>query len=258
MLRFSANLSTMFREVDLLDRPAAACKAGFKCVEMQFPYDHDVADLSSRLGEHGLSVSVLNIPCGDFVGGGEGNSAIPGRTGDFRAAVELAKRYADIIRPLNVNVLAGAPSADRAAAECHDVLAENLQHAASAFAEIDIHVVVEAINTISVPGFMLPTPHSVIDIIDRAGHPNLALQFDLFHVAMMDLPQVETFEKHRDRIGHIQFADAPGRHEPGTGDIDFAPIFAAIDASGYDGWAAAEYLPAHSTQDGLGWLDRYS
>ena len=94
----------------------------------------------------------------------------------------------------------------------------------------------------------------MIDIIDRAGHPNLALQFDLYHMAMMDLPLVETYQKHVNRIGHIQFADAPGRHEPGTGMIDFGPIFAAIDASAYDGWVAAEYLPENSTESGLDWM----
>lgn len=258
MPQFSANLSTMFRERDMLDRPAAAAKAGFRCVEMQFPYDHDLQDLATSLAAHDLTVSVLNVPCGDFVGGGEGNSAVPGQSEDFRAAVDLAKRYADIIRPLNVNVLAGGPSANRDPGVCRDVMAENLRHAAAAFSEIGVRVVVEAINTVTVPGFMLPTPDAAIDMIDHADHPNLALQFDLFHVRMMGLPLAETFEKHRDRIGHIQFADAPGRHEPGTGDIDFALVFAAIDESGYDGWVAAEYFPENSTEDGLDWLKRYS
>lgn len=258
MPRFSANLSTMFREYDLPDRPPAAFRAGFRCVEMQFPYDHRATDLGAVLAEHSLAVSVLNVPCGDFVGGGEGNSAIPGKSAEFRGAVALAKRYADIIRPLNVNVLAGAPSADRDMPSCRDTLAENLHYAATEFAEIGVRVVVEAINDVSMPGFMLTTPDAVIDIVDRAGHPNLALQFDLFHVQMMGLPQVETFEKHRDRIGHIQFADAPGRHEPGTGTIDFAQIFGAIDDSAYDGWVAAEYFPEKSTEDGLGWLAKYA
>jgi len=258
MPRFSANLSTMFQEHDLLDRPRAASEAGFRCVEMQFPYDHDIKDLAATLNEFSLALSVLNVPCGDFGGGGEGISAIPGKTGDFRDAVALAKRYADVLRPLNVNVLAGAPAADRDPAACHDILIENIRHAATAFAEIDIRVVVEAINNFSVPGFMLTTPDAVADILDRAGHPNLAMQYDLYHVEMMGLLQVETFEKHRDCIGHIQFADAPGRHEPGTGEIDFGPIFAAIDGSDYDGWVAAEYFPENTTTDGLGWMADYA
>mgnify|MGYP003635751468 FL=1 len=258
MPRFSANISTMFREYPLPDRPRAAHRAGFRCVEMQFPYDHGVNDLAAALTEYSLAVSVLNIPCGDFVGGGEGNAAIPEKAAEFRDSVALAKRYADILRPLNVNVLAGAPAARRDPAAGRDTLAENLVFAAAAFADIGVRVVVEAINDVSVPGFMLPTPDAVIDVIDRAGHPNLALQFDLYHIGMMGLPQVGTFEKHRDRIGHIQFSDAPGRHEPGTGEIDFGPIFAAIDASDYDGWVAAEYFPENATGDGLGWMADYA
>jgi hydroxypyruvate isomerase len=258
MPRFSVNLSTMFREYDLLDRPRAAYKAGFRCVEMQFPYDHDIKDLSAALSEFSLALSVLNVPCGDFVGGGEGNSAIPGKTGEFREAVALTKEYADVLRPLNVNVLAGAPAVDRDPAVSRDILAENIHHAATAFSKIDIRVVVEAINDNSVPGFMLTTPNAVIDILDRVNHPNVALQYDLYHVQMMGLPQVETFEKHQDRVGHIQFADAPGRHEPGTGTIDFAPVFAAIDRSDYDGWVAAEYFPENNTEDGLDWMADYA
>lgn len=112
----------------------------------------------------------------------------------------------------------------------------------------------EAINDIDRPGFFLSTADAVIDIIDRADHPNLALQFDLYHTAMMGQPLVETCEKHVDRIGHIQFADAPGRNEPETGTIDFAPIFDAIDASPYVGWVAAEYIPANGTGNSLDWL----
>jgi len=257
MPRFSANLSTLFQEYDLLDRPRAAYEAGFRCVEMQFPYDHDIKDLAAAPNEFSLALSVLNVPCGNFVGGGEGNSAIPGKTAEFREAVALAMRYADVLRPLNVNVLAGAPAADRDPAVSRDILVENIHHAATAFSEIGIRVVVEAINNISVPGFMLTTPDAVIDILDRVDHPNVALQHDLYHVQMMGLPQVETFEMHCDRIGHIQFADAPGRHEPGTGEIDFGPVFAAIDRSSYDGWVAAEYFPGNTTEDGLGWMKSY-
>lgn len=258
MPRFSANLSTLFREHAPLDRPSAAHAAGFHCVEMQFPYDLDASELVARLTAHEQAVSVINIPCGDFVGGGEGNSAIADRSADFHDAVDTAKRYADTLRPLNVNLLAGAPSAGRDPAACRAALVDNIRHAASALAAIDIRLVVEAINTTSVPGFFLPTPDAVIDILDEAGHPNAALQYDLFHVEMMGLPQIETFAASRDLVGHIQFADAPGRHEPGTGTIHFGPIFNAIDASGYDGWVAAEYLPVERTEDGLGWMAEYA
>ena len=252
MPQFSANLSTMFREYDLIDRPRAAHQAGFRAVEMQFPYELECSALAAVVKEHALSVSVINVPCGDFVEGGEGNAALTDRIDDFRESVALARKYAEGLGARNVNILAGTPSIDRETANI--TLADNLHYAATVFAEIGVSVVVEALNDIDRAGFFLRTADAVIDIIDRADHPNLALQFDLYHMAMMGLPLVETFQKHVDRIGHIQFADAPGRHEPGTGTIDFGTIFAAIDASDYDGWVAAEYLPENSTESGLDWM----
>jgi len=252
MHKFSANLSTMFREHSLIDRPRAAAEAGFRAIEIQFPYELEYKALAAEISRYALAVSVINVPCGDFIDGGEGNSALPDRIDDFRESVLLAAKYARGLGALNVNILAGTPSIDDETAK--NALADNLRHAATVFAKIGITVVVEAINDIDRPGFFLSTADAVIDIIDRADHPNLALQFDLYHTAMMGQPLVETFEKHADRIGHIQFADAPGRNEPGTGTIDFAPIFDAIDASPYDGWVAAEYFPANRTGDGLAWL----
>ncbi len=252
MPKFSANLSTMFREYSLIDRPRAAAEAGFRAIEIQFPYELAYKALAAEISRYALAVSVINVPCGDFVDGGEGNSALPHRIDDFRESVLLAAKYAKELGALNVNILAGTPSIDVETAK--NTLADNLRHAATVFAKIGITVVVEAINDIDRPGFFLSTADAVIDIIDRADHPNLALQFDLYHTAMMGQPLVETYQKYVDRIGHIQFADTPGRHEPGTGTIDFAPIFDAIDTSPYDGWVAAEYVPANGTGNSLDWL----
>ena len=151
MPEFSANLSTMFREYDLIDRPRAAHAAGFRAVEMQFPYELDCSALAAILKEHALSVSVINVPCGDFVQGGEGNAALPGRVEDFRESVALARKYAEGLGARNVNILAGTPSIDRESAQT--TLADNLHYAASAFAEIGVSVVVEAINDIDRAGF---------------------------------------------------------------------------------------------------------
>ena len=255
MPEFSANLSTMFCEHALIDRPRAAAEAGFRAVEIQFPYELACEGLAAEIERHSLAVSVINVPCGDFVAGGEGNAALPGRVDDFHESVALAAEYAAGLGAEKVNILAGTPSIGRETVET--TLAANLRHAATVFAGLGIGVVVEAINDIDRAGFFLTTPRAVIDIMDRADHANLALQFDLYHMAMMGLPLVETYQHYADRIGHIQFADAPGRHEPGTGAIDFGPIFAAIDASNYQGWVAAEYFPQNDTTDGLGWLETY-
>ena len=258
MLRFSANLSTMFREFPVLERPGAAARAGFTAVEMQFPYDLDLNDLAAAITRNNLGLSVLNVPAGDFPQGGEGNVTIAEQRDEFREAVALTRRYAEKLRPTNVNVLAGVPAASRDPEECADTMAENLAFAAEIFTEIGVGVVVEAINDTDWPGFFLTTPARVFDVFDRAGHPNLSMEFDIYHMRMMNLPVVELFEEHVERIGHIQFADAPGRHEPGTGDIDFDAVFDTIDVSDYGGWVAAEYLPAGQTEDGLGWMEKYA
>jgi hydroxypyruvate isomerase len=212
MPQFSTNLSTMFREYDLTDRPRAAPEVGFRAIEMQFPHELDCSAQASVSKKYALSVSVINLPCGDFVQGGEGNAALPYRIEDFRESVALARKYAEGLGAQNVNILAGTPAIDRETANI--TLADNLRYAATVFGEIGVSVVVEPINDIDRAGFFLSTADAVIDIIDRADHPNLALQFDLYHMAMMGLPLVETYQKHVDRIGHIQFADAPGRYEP--------------------------------------------
>ena len=256
MPRFSANLSTLFREHAPPDRPRAAAEAGFRCIEMQFPYDLDRGSFAAAVRDHGLAVSVINLPAGTFMTGGAGDAAVPGREGDFRAAVEAALPWAAALKTENVNVLAGAPAPEHGRDACLETLAENLRHAAAAFADIGVRVVVEAINDTDRPGFLLPRAEDALAVIDRAGHPNLSLQLDLYHAAMTGEDPAESVARHISRTGHIQFADAPGRHEPGTGAIDFDAAFAAIDAAGYAGWVAAEYFPAGRTEDGLGWLAR--
>ena len=244
----------MFREHAPLDRPRAAADAGFRCIEMQFPYDLDRDRLACTIRDLGLAVSVINVPAGDLMTGGEGLAAVPGREAEFRRGVETAAAYAEALGAINVNVLAGAPGPEHARDACLETLGGNLRHAADRFAAIGVRTVVEPINTTDRPGFLLPRVADAAALIERTERDDLFVQFDLYHVAMMQDPIVATFEAYRGRVGHIQFADAPGRHEPGTGAIDFKSAFAAIDAAGYDGWTAAEYFPAAATLDGLGWF----
>lgn len=156
MLQFSTNLSTMFREYDLIDRPRAAHEAGFRAIEMQFPYELDCNALATVLKEHALSVSVINLPCGDFVQGGEGNAALPYRVEDFRESGTLARKYDEGLGARNVNILAGTPSVERETANIN--LAGNLHYAATVFAEIGVSVVVEAINDIDRAAFFSAPP----------------------------------------------------------------------------------------------------
>ena len=244
----------MFREHAPLDRPRAASDAGFRCIEMQFPYDLDRDALGKAIRDLGLTVSVINVPADDLMTGGEGLAAVPGREAEFRKAVETAASYAEALGAINVNVLAGAPGPEHARDACLETLAGNLRHAADRFATISVRTVVEPINTADRPGFLLPRVEDAAALIGRTGRDDIFVQFDLYHVAMMQDPVVATFEAHRAKVGHIQFADAPGRHEPGTAGIDFQSAFAAIDGAGYSGWTAAEYFPAGRTEDGLGWF----
>ena len=203
----------------------------------------------------GLAVSVVNVPAGDMLAGGPGLAATPGREADFRAAVETAREVAKALRPRNVNVLTGYPERHGYERErCLETLADNLRIAAELMGEIGVGVVVEAVNTVDRPGFLLSTSEQALEAIERAGHGNLGLEHDLYHMDIMEGRLIPRLEEIVPRIGHIQFADNPGRREPGTGAIDFPAVFAALDRLGYGGWVAAEYWPSRTTEETLGWM----
>lgn len=255
MPRFSANISMLFAERAWLDRPAAAAAAGFGAIEIQFPYDRPADDWRRAIEAAGLAVSVINLPVGDMLAGGPGLAATPGRQAEFRAAVETARDVAAALRPANVNVLPGYPERHgHERGRCLDTLAENLRLAADIMGGIGVGTVVEAVNTVDRPGFLLSNSEQALDVIDRAGHDNLALEHDLYHMDIMEGRLIARLEEIAPRIGHVQFADNPGRHEPGTGTIDFPAVFAALDRLGYGGWTAAEYLPSRTTEETLGWM----
>ena len=255
MPRFSANISMLFAERAWLDRPAAAAAAGFGAIEIQFPYDRPADDWRRAIEAAGLAVSVINLPVGDMLAGGPGLAATPGRQAEFRAAVETARDVAAALRPANVNVLPGYPERHgHERGRCLDTLAENLRLAADIIGGIGVGTVVEAVNTVDRPGFLLSNSEQALDVIDRAGHDNLALEHDLYHMDIMEGRLIARLEEIAPRIGHVQFADNPGRHEPGTGTIDFPAVFAALDRLGYGGWTAAEYLPSRTTEETLGWM----
>ncbi|MCH8110960.1 MAG: TIM barrel protein [Proteobacteria bacterium] len=257
MPRFSANISMMFLEHDPLDRVQAVRDAGFEGVEIQFPYDIPATDWVTAKERAGVEFAVINLPAGDLAAGGPGLAAMPGRETEFRDGVKRAKDYAALLRPRNVNVLAGWPPKNLGRDRCLGILADNLAFAAAEMEEVGSRVTVEAINTRDRPASLVTTSSESIAIIDRAGHPNLAIQHDLYHMQIMEGDLIPTLERVIGRVGHIQFADTPARHEPGTGEIAFADVFAAIDRLGYDGWVGAEYDPSGRTEDSLGWLQPY-
>jgi hydroxypyruvate isomerase len=254
--RFGANISMLFTDVPLPERFARAKAAGFGAVEMQFDYQTETPEtLAAAARAADIGVALLNVPMGQ--GGEPFLSGNPDARDRFRAAVETARRYCAALACPKVNVLPPQVIEGLSREMQIAVYQENLAYAAEAMAAAGVRVVAEPVNTVDRPTMQVSRVADMAAILAAAGHPNLAVQFDIYHVAMMGDPIVATFNTYKDRIGHIQFADAPGRHEPGTGEIDFAGVFAAIDASGYDGWIDGEYVPAGRTEDGLGWLETH-
>jgi len=257
MLRFSANISMLFCERPFPERFAAARDAGFDAVEMQFPYDMPVDDIAAARQAAGIGFVVFNLPVGDMTRGGPGLASVPGREDEFRAAVDQGLRFARALKPRNINVLAGWPPAEMVRARCFETLVSNVRLAAEAMAEIGVRVTVEAVNTRDRPGYFLSRTEDAVAVIEAADHANLGLEHDLYHMQIMEGDLIPTLTRYRDKIAHIQFADTPGRHQPGTGEINFAGVFAAIEDLGYDGWLGAEYRPTGRTEDSLGWMQPY-
>ena len=254
MPRFSANISKLFGEHDILDRVTAAADCGFGAFEVQFPYDIPIESWVRVKKQAGIAVSAINLPVGDLMAGGPGLAAVPGREGQFRAAVAEARLYAEALDPHCVNLLAGIAPEKLEIRDCRDTLQHNTRYAAEALAPLGVRVVVEPINTRDRPGFLLPTSIQALALIKMVGHSALGLQCDLYHMHMMGEALAETLTRFMPHIGHIQFADSPGRHEPGTGEIDFSKVFSRIDELGYSGWVAAEYVPTRDTKNTLQWL----
>ncbi len=256
MPKFAANLSMLFTEEDFLDRFQAAAEAGFKGVEYLFPYDYSAAELKARLDEHGLTQVLHNLPAGDWGAGERGIACHPDRVEEFRAGVEKAIDYATVLGCKQVNCLAGIQPQGVSLEQARRTLVENLRYAADKLEAAGILLLAEPINTRDIPGFFLNRTEQALAIFDEVGSPNLKLQYDIYHMQIMEGDLAPTIEKHLDRIAHVQLADNPGRHEPGTGEIHYPFLFAHLDRLGYDGWIGCEYKPATTTQEGLGWLDR--
>ncbi len=250
MPRFAANLSMLFTERPFLDRFAAAAAAGFEAVEYLFPYEHDALELRRALDAAGLRQALFNAPPGDWAAGERGLAAIPGRGRVFREAFEQAVRYAEAIGPERIHVMAGITSGSWARATFID----NLRWACDRVP--DRVLVIEPINTRDIPGYFLHRSDEAVRIIEAVGAPNLRLQFDLYHAQIMEGDLTRRLEKLIGRIGHIQIAGVPDRHEPDEGELNIAHLFATLDRLGYDGWVGCEYRPAGRTEDGLDWFFR--
>jgi hydroxypyruvate isomerase len=254
MPKFAANLTMMFTERPFLDRFAAAAAAGFDAVEFMFPYDNDPNQLADILAAEGLTLVLHNLPAGDWADGERGIACHPARTSEFRAGVEQAIRYTTALRCPRVNCLAGIVPPGVGATEARKVLIENLRFAAEQLGGAGVELLLEPVNTRDVPGFFVARTELALAIIEEVGSENLKLQYDIYHAQMMQGDIARTIEAELGQIGHTQLADNPGRHEPGTGEINFPFLFARLDALGYPGWVGCEYKPRITTEAGLHWV----
>ena len=246
-MRFAANLGWLFPEHPFLDRFAAARATGFRGVEFAQPYEYPAAEIAARLRDNDLECVLINLPMGDKSKGDFGVANRPGREAQFRAGVARAIEYAHAIGVPKLNCISGTakPEDDRAAMRA--TLISNLRFAAREFKAAGLGLVLEPINSHDIPGFFVTRSPEAVRIIEEVGEENLGLQCDLYHTTMMGDDPAAILREYWPRIRHIQFADAPGRGEPGTGRIDFAPLFRLIDELGYTGWVSAEYRPSKPT-----------
>lgn len=253
-LKFSANLSMLYPEHRFLERFAAAAQDGFQGVEFVSPFEYDKTEIAHLLRDFSLQLALFNMPAGDWAAGERGLAGLPGRQSDFRASVDLAIEYALVLNCPQVHCMAGIMPPNVTAGQCEAVLIENLRYAAGAVAAKGIRLLVEPINRIDMPGYLLASVEQAEAILAAVASDNLYLQYDFYHRAMTGGALIDTLARLQPRIAHVQIADVPGRGEPGTGVIDYPAIFAALERLGYAGWVGAEYRPVAGTSAGLGWM----
>lgn len=257
MPKFSANLSFLYADLPFLDRFAAAAKDGFRAVEYVGPYGFPAEDVAAALKSNGLTQALFNLPAGNWDGGERGIGCLADRVVEFQAGVETAIRYAQALGCDKINCLAGIAPAGTTVDERDAVLVANLKYAAPRLASAGIKLLLEPINLRDIPGFHVSTTHHAERLLDAVGSDNLFIQYDVYHTQVMQGDLVPTYARLKDRIGHVQIADNPGRNEPGTGEINYGFVLSELDRLGYDGWVGCEYKPKAGTSAGLGWMKPY-
>ena len=255
--RLAANLSMLFTEAPFLERFAAAARAGFRYVEYQFPYGFDKLEVALRARDAAVEVVLHNLPAGEAAKGDRGVACLPGREQEFREGVERAIEYARAAGCPRLNCLAGVAPQGIAPERLREVFVENLRYAAGILGTAGIRLLIEPINPRTVPGFLINTSRQAEEIMQAVGSENLAIQYDLFHMQIVEGDLAKTIERLLPKIGHMQLADVPDRHEPGTGEINFPWLLAHIDRIGYAGWIGCEYNPLGDTSTGLTWAKPY-
>jgi len=251
MPKFCANLTMLFREYPLQDRPKVAAAAGFAAVEVLFPYDENAADLGTALARARVPLALINCPPPNYVDpdGPRGFAAVPEEQERFQRAFRRTLRYAGALGAEHIHIMAGAASGG----EARRVFVENLRWAAETAPGRSLTI--EPINTHDMPGYFLDDFDLARAVIEEVGAPNLALQFDAYHAARMGLDVMATWERMKDIVAHVQVGGVPDRHEPSSGEFDYATFFEQLDFDGYSGWVSGEYNPQGRTEDDLSWIN---
>ncbi|MDV7105359.1 hydroxypyruvate isomerase [Vibrio sp. TH_r3] len=257
MYKFSANLSMLFTEYEFMQRFEAAAKSGFEGVEYLFPYDFSHSAIANELTKHKLTQVLFNLPCGDWNAGERGIACHPDRIDEFRSGVAQAIEYAHALNCKKVNCLAGKKPSTVSEEDAYRTLVDNLRFAAEELKTAGIALVFEAINTIDIPEFFINSTKQAKKIQNDVDSSNLTLQYDIYHMQIMEGDLSRTIEQNLSIIGHLQLADNPGRHEPGTGEINYSFLFKHLESISYKGWVGCEYIPKTNTLDGLGWIEKY-
>jgi hydroxypyruvate isomerase len=255
MPRFSANVGFLFQEQPLLDRFAAAARAGFSAVELADPYGQAAA-IAERLQAHRLQCVLVNLPMGDKGRGDKGLACLPDRIAEFRDGVVLGADTARALRCPRVNCMAGVAPPDADPALLRATFLDNVRFAARELRKAGVAVSLEALNTVERPGFFLHRAQQAEELVRElaAGGDEVTFQLDLYHMQLMGEDLAALITRMAPLTGHVQFADVPGRHEPGTGTLPFPALFTRLDQAGYRGWVGAEYVPSRRTEETLGWL----
>jgi hydroxypyruvate isomerase len=256
MPRFSANLTMLFTEVPFMDRFERAAQAGFKAVEYMFPYPYSIAELAEKLEKYKLAQVLFNLPAGNWEKGERGVALLPDRVKEFEDGVGIAIGYARALKCPQINCLVGLRP-ELPEETVRTTLVNNLRFAAETLAVANIRLLVESLNTKDIPGFYLSSTMNVLSLIRDVNHPNVFYQYDVYHMQVMESNLTDTIRRNINTIGHIQIADNPGRHEPGTGEINFENLFRFIDEIGYNGFIGCEYKPLAGTEEGLKWIKPY-
>lgn len=249
MVKFAANLSFMFTEVEFMDRFEAAAKAGFKAVEYLFPYEYDKNELAARLKGAGLTQALFNVPPGSWERGERGLAALPGREAEFEDAIKEALGYADALECRLLHVM---PGLRHHGAHWGTYIA-NLRKAAKMASGHGVTIIIEPINEVDIPGFFLNETAVARAAIYEVGERNIGLQFDLYHRQIQEGDTARAIAEFGPLARHYQIASPPDRGEPDDGEMNYAYLFKKIDETGFDGWIGCEYKPRGKTLDGLGW-----